>query len=91
MKIHQWFFVGCMISLLPSIALAAEGRIPISGPTTIAQSGSYLVTQDVVVASGSAITITANNVSTWEGSPLRLLLPAGPPSSLQITLTALPS
>src|SRR5262245_43476631 len=40
-----------------------EGRIPISQPTTITQSGHYLLTRDIAAASGPGITIQASNVT----------------------------
>ena len=48
--------------LIPSIMWADEGRIPIFQPTTIAQSGHYIVTNDFTVAAGNGITISASNV-----------------------------
>jgi parallel beta-helix repeat protein len=44
-------------------ALADEGRIPIFGPTTITQPGSYVVTRGISVASGDALTIATSGVS----------------------------
>lgn len=40
-----------------------EGRVPISQPTTITKSGSYLLTRDISVASGNLITIQASDVT----------------------------
>jgi len=42
---------------------ADEGRIPIAAPTTILGPGSYVVTRDISVSSGSAITIQASQVT----------------------------
>lgn len=44
-------------------ALADEGRIPIFKPTTITKSGSYVLTRDIEVASGTIITVQASNVT----------------------------
>lgn len=64
-----------------------EARTPISGPTTINQPGSYYLTQNITVASGNAINITAGNVtldlngftidgSTTANSGVRVATPA---------------
>lgn len=44
--------------------LAADGRIPISAvPYTISAPGSYYLTRDLTIASGTAITVSASNVT----------------------------
>jgi len=57
-------------------ALGIEGRIPIFTQTTITDSGSYIVTQDISVAAGDGITITAGEV-TLDLNGHTLSLPAG--------------
>lgn len=52
-----------IICALPAICYAAEGRIPISAQTTIASSGSHIVTEDFTVNSGAAITINEDHVT----------------------------
>ena len=42
---------------------AVDGSIPIFKATTIAQPGHYVLTRDFSVASGDALSITANNVT----------------------------
>jgi hypothetical protein len=67
--------VLCLLAvliLLPPLAVVAdEGRIPIYGPTTITQAGTYIVTRDFCFGSGAAppclsvgtgIDISANDV-----------------------------
>ena len=44
-------------------ASAADGTVEISGLTTISEPGSYVVTRDVTVLGGEAITVEANDVS----------------------------
>ena len=51
------------VAIAAALALTAradEGRIPIYQATTISQSGSYVLTRDLSISSGSAITITGN-------------------------------
>jgi parallel beta-helix repeat protein len=43
-----------------SLAVANDGRIPIYQPITISASGSYVVTRDFSITTGSAITILGN-------------------------------
>ena len=61
----KWTLVGtfvlCCCILFYFRAEAAEGRIPIAGPTTITSTGSYILTDDFPVSSGPAITIDASN------------------------------
>ncbi|MBS0657316.1 MAG: hypothetical protein JSR82_03595 [Verrucomicrobia bacterium] len=40
-----------------------EARTPVSGATTISASGSYYLTGNIIVATGTAITIAADNVT----------------------------
>ncbi len=44
-------------------ALGVEGRIPVFGPTTISEPGSYILTQDFSETSGNSITIAASDVT----------------------------
>jgi hypothetical protein len=51
-------------SKLDAVDAKAEKRTPISSaPFTISSSGSYYVTQNLVVSTGTAITIAASRVS----------------------------
>jgi hypothetical protein len=54
---------GLCALTLANLAGAEEGRRPLFEPTTISQSGSYIVTSDFTVASGSALTIDAPQVT----------------------------
>lgn len=52
-----------LLSGWATVCLAAEGRIPISEATTITTSGSYIVTNDFVINTGSAIVVNASHVT----------------------------
>ena len=60
-----------MVTVLAGLTLCAsisplsadEGRTPIYQPTTITQSGHYIITRNISVTSGDAITIQANEVT----------------------------
>ena len=58
-KIKSLILVGSF--LLSAVAHADEGRIDITGPTTISAPGSYIVVKDIV-ATSSAIRIESSNV-----------------------------
>jgi hypothetical protein len=49
--------LSCFMGLASSLLWADEARIPIFTPTTISQSGYYILTRDISVSSGPAITI----------------------------------
>jgi len=51
------------VGVLGSAAWADEARIPIFQPTTITEAGHYILTRDLSVASGDAITIMTDNVT----------------------------
>jgi parallel beta helix pectate lyase-like protein/copper-binding protein NosD len=57
------FTIFVLLAGSAAAALADEGRIPIFKPTTITQSGSYVVTRDITVASGAIITVQASDVT----------------------------
>lgn len=57
------FAVFCLASFAARPLFSAEGRIPISEPTTISASGSYIVTADFSITSGSAIVIAHDHVT----------------------------
>ncbi len=48
---------------MPVAARAAESRIPISGPLSIATSGSYVVTRDITAGGAAVLTISAGTVT----------------------------
>jgi parallel beta-helix repeat protein len=52
-----------LVVLAPLGLTAADGRIPIYQSTVISDPGSYYLTQDFTVASGTAIRIDTNNVT----------------------------
>lgn len=51
------------MSVVAGVARADQGRIPIFGPVTITQPGSYVLTRDITVSSGTPINIQASNVT----------------------------
>src|SRR5262249_27702859 len=62
-------FVGlaavCALTAIPTTApltTAAEGRIPIFGPTTISADGKYIVTRNFGPAPTALITVLSSNV-----------------------------
>ncbi len=64
-RIHLWF--GLCMSLfmlwfIPTSAYSAEGRIPISSCSTISNSGSYILT-DNLTSTCTCITVSADNVN----------------------------
>jgi parallel beta-helix repeat protein len=65
MKARQLAVFGVLLAATASVALAAEGRIPIYQPTTITAPGDYILTRDIDLGTsgGSAITITADGVN----------------------------
>src|SRR5262245_7347556 len=67
---------GC--ALLPP-TVAAGGRIPIYGPTAIVSPGTYQVTRDFSVSSGSAIVVQVGNVTIdLDGHTITSTDPASP-------------
>ncbi len=57
-----------LLALAGTVLVAAgargdEGRFPVAAATTIAQPGHYVVTRDIAIASGTAITIDADDVT----------------------------
>ena len=49
--------------LWPAVASADEGRVPIAEVSFIGQPGHYIVTRDIEITSGTAITIAADDVT----------------------------
>ena len=52
-----------LAALAASPLIADEGRIPVFGPITINQPGDYVLTRDISVSGGHAVTIRSNNVT----------------------------
>jgi hypothetical protein len=77
-------------ALLACMALAAaragadEARIPVYQPTTLSQSGYYILTRNVTSTSGSAITITAQDVTL----DLNGFTITGPTGSVLVTISS---
>lgn len=62
-RIYPAVFAALLLMMAAaSPVLAVEGRIPIYNQITIDQPGSYIVTRDFSVETGSAITITVDRV-----------------------------
>ena len=80
-RFHHWEVLivpWCLV--LGAAVWAAEGRIPISGPTTINQSGMYIVTKDITADASTCdgIVVDTNNVTIdFDGHSLTLLGGAG--------------
>jgi parallel beta-helix repeat protein len=55
--------LGVLVAFAGGVSLAGEGRRPIAAPTTITESGSYVLTRDIVAAAPPVITITAPEVT----------------------------
>ena len=76
-----------MKTLLVTVAVAGitfaarggDGRIPIHQATTISQSGSYVLTRDLSISSGSAITITGNPTVIFDMAGHSIVSTAGNP------------
>jgi parallel beta-helix repeat protein len=63
MKASSFLAIALLSFFCIQLAMAAEGRIPISEPGTVSASGSYIVTCDLTAASGAAISVAADNVT----------------------------
>ncbi len=57
------FILVCFASFSVGMLQADEGRIPVFGPTTIAQPGHYIVTRDIASQNTPVISINASNVT----------------------------
>lgn len=62
MGMRRAFLLGSLLFGFPGLLLASDGAIPIWEPTTITQSGQYILTRNVTSASGNAITVNAPDV-----------------------------
>ena len=62
-KLLCYISMGSAMALIAVRASADEGRIPVSGPTTISTPGHYIVTRDIAVSSGTVITINTTHVT----------------------------
>ena len=66
MKSRTRIMIGIpLLFLVPAILLGAEGRIPISGPTTITAAGAYILTENLVTTGSAlnAVKIAADDVN----------------------------
>ena len=62
MSVQRRGWILALVALAASPLMAAEGRKLLFEPTTISDPGSYRLTNDITVSSGSVFEITANNV-----------------------------
>lgn len=76
-------FLACMAPAVAG-ALADEARIPVYQPTTLSQSGHYILTRNITSTSGSAITITAQDVTL----DLNGFTITGPPATALVVINS---
>jgi parallel beta-helix repeat protein len=62
-SLHKTLFTAALAAAALLPLRASDGRIPVSGQTTISQPGSYYITQNFSVASGNCVLINVSGVS----------------------------